>query len=54
MERHDTSQEDVDMVLSILMDIRDTHKHALYYAGIDPESVGDRDTLLDQVRPSCH
>lgn len=54
MEHHDTSQDDVDMVLSILMDIRDTHEHALYSAGIDPAAVGDRDSLLDQVRPSCH
>lgn len=49
MEMHDTSQDDVNMVLSILMDIRDTHMHALYSAGIDPSLAGDRDALLDQV-----
>jgi ankyrin repeat protein len=53
MEKHDTSTEDLDMVLSLLMDIRDAHTHALYSAGINPELAGDRDALLDQVRYSC-
>ena len=49
MERHDTSQEDLEMVLSLLMDIRDAHTHALYSAGIDPAASGDVDALLGEV-----
>jgi hypothetical protein len=53
MEKHDTSTEDLDMVLSLLMDIRDAHTHALYSAGINPELAGDRDALLDQIRKAA-
>lgn len=50
MERHDTTNEDLEAVLSLLMDIRDGHPHALYSAGIDPDRAGDLKNLLDQVR----
>lgn len=50
MEGHDDIQEDLEAVLSLLMDVRDKHPHALFSAGIDPNAVQDLDTLLDQVR----
>jgi len=50
MEKHDTSNGDLEKVLSMLMDIRDAYPHALYSAGIDPTSCGDMDALLEQVR----
>ena len=50
MEKHDTSNGDLEKVLAMLMDIRDTHPHALYSAGIDPNACGDLDALLEQVR----
>merc|ERR1719223_2732370 len=36
MEKHDSSNEDLEIVLSLLMDIYEGHKHALYSAGINP------------------
>lgn len=50
MERHDSSNEDLEMVLALLMDIRDVHPHALYSAGVDPALAGDLDGMLEQVR----
>lgn len=50
MEQHDGMSEDRDVVLSMLMDIREKHPSALYSAGIDPNSVSDMDSLLAQVR----
>jgi ankyrin repeat protein len=50
MEKHDSSNEDLELVLSLLMDIRDAHPHALYSAGIDPKVAGDLDGMLEQVR----
>jgi len=52
MEKHDSSNEDLEMVLALLMDIRDVHPHALYSAGIDPAMAGDLDGMLEQVRKS--
>jgi hypothetical protein len=49
MEAHDGMNEDRETVLSVLMDIRDNHPHALYAAGIDPRAVTDLDSLLTQV-----
>lgn len=49
MERHDSSNDDLEVVLSLLMDIRDTHSHALYSAGINPAGCGDLDGMLEQV-----
>jgi len=53
METHDSSQEDLEAVLSLLMDVKDGHSHALFSAGIDPTEVGDMDSLLEQVRRSA-
>jgi len=52
MEGHDDVQEDMEAVLSVLMEIKDGHPHALFSAGMDPDKVADMETLLDQVRKS--
>lgn len=50
MEQHDGMNEDRELVLSMLMDINESHPHALYAAGMDPTYIRDIDTLLEQVR----
>ena len=50
MEKHDTSNGDLEKVLALLMDIRDAHPHALYSAGMDPSACGELNLLLEQVR----
>lgn len=50
MEQHDGMNEDRELVLAMLMDIKEKHPHALYAAGIDPNAVSDMDSLLEQVR----
>lgn len=53
MLQHDGMNEDREVVLSMLMDIKEKHPHALYSAGIDPNSVTDMESLLQQVRKAC-
>lgn len=50
MEQHDGMNEDREVVLGMLMDIKEKHPHALYSAGIDPNSIADIESLLAQVR----
>mmetsp|Transcript_36249 Transcript_36249/g.79346 ORF Transcript_36249/g.79346 Transcript_36249/m.79346 type:complete len:594 (-) Transcript_36249:168-1949(-) len=50
MESHDVIQEELESVLSLLMDIKEAHPHALFSAGVDPTTVTDMDSLLQQVR----
>ena len=50
MESHDVIQEELESVLSLLMDIKEAHPHALFSAGVDPGTVTDMDSLLQQVR----
>jgi ankyrin repeat protein len=50
MEMHDGMNDDRELVLAMLMDIKEKHPHALYAAGIDPSVVNDMDSLLEQVR----
>ncbi|GKY92808.1 hypothetical protein MPSEU_000250400 [Mayamaea pseudoterrestris] len=52
LEQHDGLGEDRDIVLTMLMEIKEKQPHALYSAGIDPKSVHDIDGLLTQVRKS--
>jgi len=52
MEGHDDVQEDMEAVLSVLMEINDGHPHALFSAGMDPAKVDDMESLLEQVRKS--
>jgi ankyrin repeat protein len=49
MEAHDGMTEDRDIVLGMLMDIKEKHPHALYSAGIDPKEVSDLESVLAQV-----
>lgn len=51
MESTSASGEEVEEVLSVLMDILDAHPHALYSAGIDPHQGGTLDAMMEQV--SC-
>jgi hypothetical protein len=44
--------DDRELVLAMLMDIKENHPHALYAAGIDPSAVSDMDSLLEQVGSS--
>ena len=41
---------DLESVLALLMDVKDSHQHALYSAGIDPSSVTDMESLLEEIR----
>ena len=50
MASHDGVQEDLDVLLQFLMDVKENHPSAMYSSGIDPESCTDLDTMLDQVR----
>mmetsp|Transcript_19809 Transcript_19809/g.30592 ORF Transcript_19809/g.30592 Transcript_19809/m.30592 type:complete len:593 (-) Transcript_19809:160-1938(-) len=53
MEKHDDVQEDVEAVLSLLMDIRDGQPSSLYSTGIDPAKLTDMESLLEQARRSA-
>eukprot|EP00592_Proboscia_alata_P006464 CAMPEP_0194356456 /NCGR_PEP_ID=MMETSP0174-20130528/4106_1 /TAXON_ID=216777 /ORGANISM="Proboscia alata, Strain PI-D3" /LENGTH=718 /DNA_ID=CAMNT_0039126057 /DNA_START=77 /DNA_END=2233 /DNA_ORIENTATION=+ len=50
LNQHDTVQEDLDDVLTLLMEIRESHGHSLFSAGVDVEQVSDLDSLLREVR----
>ena len=45
----DQKVEDRELVLAMLMDIRDKQPSALYAAGIDPTRVTDMESLLSEV-----
>jgi SpoVK/Ycf46/Vps4 family AAA+-type ATPase len=50
MEGHGDVQEDLEAVLSVLMEVKQGHPHALYSSGMDPTRVTDMESLLEQVR----
>eukprot|EP00522_Entomoneis_paludosa_P008967 CAMPEP_0172454348 /NCGR_PEP_ID=MMETSP1065-20121228/11370_1 /TAXON_ID=265537 /ORGANISM="Amphiprora paludosa, Strain CCMP125" /LENGTH=568 /DNA_ID=CAMNT_0013206665 /DNA_START=56 /DNA_END=1762 /DNA_ORIENTATION=+ len=50
MEQHDGMKEDREEVMAMLLDIWEKQPHALYSAGMDPTSIRDMETLLDQIR----
>jgi hypothetical protein len=50
MEEHDGMNEDRELVLAMLMDLKETHPHSLYAAGMDPTLIKDMDSILEQVR----
>jgi len=50
MASHDTVQEDLEVLLGFLMDVRECHPSAMYSSGIDPERCPDMESLMDQVR----
>lgn len=49
MEQHDGMNEDRELVLAMLMDLKEKHPHSLYAAGMDPNAITDMDSLLEQV-----
>ena len=49
MTSHDTVQEDLEVLLSFLMDVKENHPSSMYSSGIDPERCNDLDALMDQV-----
>eukprot|EP00569_Conticribra_weissflogii_P020661 CAMPEP_0171425322 /NCGR_PEP_ID=MMETSP0881-20121228/3247_1 /TAXON_ID=67004 /ORGANISM="Thalassiosira weissflogii, Strain CCMP1336" /LENGTH=680 /DNA_ID=CAMNT_0011944623 /DNA_START=105 /DNA_END=2149 /DNA_ORIENTATION=- len=50
MESHDNVQEDLEVLLTFLMDIKENYPSAMYSSGIDPEKCEDIDLLMEQVR----
>lgn len=42
--------EDLSAVLSLLMEVKHSHPHALYSAGINPDNVRDMNSLLEEVK----
>ncbi|KAL7463160.1 hypothetical protein ACHAXS_003635 [Conticribra weissflogii] len=50
MESHDNVQEDLEALLTFLMDVKENYPSAMYSSGIDPEKCEDIDTLMEQVR----
>lgn len=54
MEANIGSNEELETVLALLMDIQDSHPHALYSAGINPEFAGTMDSLMEQVCTHVH
>lgn len=49
LSAQDGMHEDLEVVLSLLMDIQGGHSHALYSAGVNPKQLTDLDSLLEQV-----
>jgi len=50
MASHDTVQEDLEVLLGFLMDVRENHPSAMYSSGIDPVRCERMESLMDQVR----
>ena len=50
MASHDGVQEDLDILLQFLMDVKENHPSAMYSSGIEPENCSDLDSMLEQVR----
>jgi len=50
MASHGTVEEDLDVLLGFLMDVRENHPSAMYSSGIDPMRCTEVQSLRDQVR----
>ena len=50
MEGQDGAQSELEAVLSLLLEVKQGHPHALYSAGMDASKVTDMESLLFQVR----
>ena len=50
MEGHDDVQEDLEAVLSVLLEVQDGHPHALYSCAMDVSMINSMESLLAQVR----
>jgi SpoVK/Ycf46/Vps4 family AAA+-type ATPase len=53
MEATHGTNEEMEEVLAFLMDVYEGHKHALYSAGINPDSAGTIETMMEQVRKAA-
>ena len=53
MEASSGSNEELEEVLALLLDIAEGHPHALYSAGIDPTQAGTIDAMMEQVRKAA-
>jgi len=53
MEASHGTNEEMEEVLALLMDVLEGHKHALYSAGINPESTTTTETMMEQVRKAA-
>jgi hypothetical protein len=53
MEGHDDVQEDLEAVLSVLLEVKEGHSHALYSCGMDVEMIANMETLLGEVRKAA-
>mmetsp|Transcript_14971 Transcript_14971/g.41683 ORF Transcript_14971/g.41683 Transcript_14971/m.41683 type:complete len:580 (+) Transcript_14971:242-1981(+) len=45
--------EEMEEVLALLLDIYEGHPHALYSAGINPESAGTMESMMEEVRKAA-
>jgi len=50
MESHDSVQEELEVLLGFLMDVKENHPSAMYSSGIDPDMCVDVESLMNQVR----
>lgn len=53
MEQSHGTNEELEEVLALLMDIAEGHPHALYSAGINPDQAGTLDQMMEQVRKAA-
>jgi len=53
MSETNGTTEEMEEVLALLLDIYEGHPHALYSAGINPESAGTMDSMMEEVRKSA-
>jgi hypothetical protein len=53
MEHNMGTNEELETVLALLLDIQENHPHALYSAGINPQIGGTMDAIMDQVCHQC-
>mmetsp|Transcript_18378 Transcript_18378/g.22500 ORF Transcript_18378/g.22500 Transcript_18378/m.22500 type:complete len:593 (+) Transcript_18378:111-1889(+) len=52
MEGHGDVQEDLEAVLSVLLEVKEGHAHSLYSCGMDVSQITDMESLVEQVRRS--
>lgn len=53
MSESNGTTEEMEEVLALLLDIYEGHPHALYSAGINPESAGTMDSMMEEVRKAA-
>jgi predicted AAA+ superfamily ATPase len=52
-ETTEGTNDEMEEVLALLMDVYEGHRHALYSAGINPEAAGTAEGMMDQVRKAA-